>query len=799
MKSGILSMMIMMIVAFGAVARAEIIAGWNFEDQNLTVDVTTPENTDNAITSSSTAAATYSSGVGGSLYAASWTDMASLNVSYVEVPVDTTGYTNIAFIYSARTSNTASKYWKVQYSSTGSAGPFTDAGSVIEQVGTAWTQDNLFDLSAVTALNNNANVVFRVVATDSLGTGSGAWIQADGSGDPASTGTFRIDEVKIQNDATVPPTNTPSGPTNTPSAPTNTPGPPTATPTGPTPTPPPVTAIKINEVYINPPGTDIGCYVELYFPGGSTLSGYSLVGVNGFDGTDYSSIDLSAYSIPADGYFVIAQDSNVPDADLIDANVNFQNGPDSIQLRQGAIVIDAIGYGEFTGGTFFAGEGSPAPAYFTGEASHSRLPDGFDTNDNLVDFQSGQLTAGSANLPGGGGDTPTPGPTETQPTPTPTGPTPTPPPIYNLKINEIHVNPDGADVGCFVEIYMPTGSTVSLDGYYLVGVNGFDGTDYVSIPLTGMIGPGQYFVVAQDNSVPNGSMIDELVNFQNGPDSIQLRAGMATVVDAIGYGTFLPTEFFAGEGTAAPYANPTGNLSLSRLPNGTDTGNNSVDFQNGELTAGVANVAAGGATPTPGPSTPTFTPTRTGTPTNTPVPPTSTPTTPPGSPTYTAIPTNTPTNTPTRTPTMPSTFTPTPTATITNPTHTPTAQPTNTPNACTTLGVTLEMPSAMYEPGDPCWLKAYVCNPNAETYNQVPVFVILEAFGQYFFAPTFTSYDHYTLNVTPGMHVLDPLPMFPWPTGAGSADGLIWYGAMTDQAVTTLFGELDTFTFGWTE
>ncbi len=782
-----LAVLLAAVASIGSV-RADIIAGWDFEDQNLTVDQTTPNNLDNVITTTSTAAVIYSAGAGGSLYAASWSDMANLNLSYIEVPVDTTGYSNIAFIYSARTSNTASKYWKVQYSSTGSAGPFTDAGSIIEQQGTVWTLNNVVDLSAITDLNDNADAVFRIVATDSTGTGSGTWVQADGEGAPASTGTFRIDDVKIQNDVTVPPTSTPAL-TNTPGPPTNTPGPPTATPTGPTPTPPPVTAIKINEIYINPPGTDIGCYVELYFPGGSSLDGYTLVGVNGNDGADYGSISLSGHSIPADGYFVIAQDTNVANADLIDVLANYQNGPDSIQLRQGATVIDAIGYGDFTGGTFFAGEGTAAPAYFTGEQSHSRLPDGFDTNDNVVDFQAGQLTPGSANLPGGGSDTPTPGATATVPTPTPTGPTPTPPPVYNIKINEVHVNPDGADVGCYVELYMPTGTTVSLDGYYLVGVNGFDGIDYQAIPLTGTIGPGQFFVVAQDTSVPNASMIDENVNYQNGPDNIQLRAGMSTVVDAIGYGTFLPTDTFVGEGTPVPYANPTGNLSLSRLPNGTDTENNSVDFQNGELTAGASNVAAGAATPTPGPSTPTFTPTRTATPTFTPLPPTSTPTTPPGSPTYTAVPTNTPTNPPTQSPT--------PTSTSGGPTHTP--APTDTPNTCTELGVTLEMPSHMFHPGDPCYLKAFVCNPSADTYNQVPVFVILEVGSQYFFAPSFTSFDHYTLNVTPGMHELVPLPNFAWPSGVGSADGLTFYGAMTDQAITTLFGELDTWTFGWAE
>ena len=42
-------------------------------------------------------------------------------------------------------------------------------------------------------------------------------------------------------------------------------------------------------------------------------------------------------------------------------NFDFQNGPDSILLVDGEVVLDAIGYGVFAPDEFFAGEGSPAP------------------------------------------------------------------------------------------------------------------------------------------------------------------------------------------------------------------------------------------------------------------------------------------------------------------------------------------------------------------------------------------------------------------------------------------------------
>ncbi|MCD4652947.1 hypothetical protein K8T06_03330 [bacterium] len=221
----------------------------------------------------------------------------------------------------------------------------------------------------------------------------------------------------------------PGDPTPTP---TETPDP-TATPTGPTPTPHPVDEIKINEVFINSPGTDSGTYVELYYPGGISLDGYSLVGVNGNGGADYQVIDLTGQTIPVDGYFVIAQDTDVSNYDMIDTNVNYQNGPDNIQLRAGYTIVDAIGYGSFSS-AIFAGEGTPVPI-ISDTDSYSRIPDGYDTNNNIVDFLAGILTAGFANEEIG---EPTPTPTPGEPTPTPTV-TPT----GGECINDGDVNLDG--------------------------------------------------------------------------------------------------------------------------------------------------------------------------------------------------------------------------------------------------------------------------------------------------------------------------------------------------------------------
>lgn len=126
----------------------------------------------------------------------------------------------------------------------------------------------------------------------------------------------------------------------------------------------------------------------------------------------------------------------------------------------------------------------------------------------------------------------------------------------------------------------------------------------------------------------------------------------------------------------------------------------------------------------------------------------------------------------------------------------PTATPTSGP--CDELGVTIWMPSNDFGPGDPCALEARICNPSSIIYLRVPLFVILDIYGSHYFAPSFSDYDHYVIDeLDTGIHTETVLPQFLWPEGAGSASGILVYGAMTDRNITQLFGEYSIFTFGW--
>jgi len=155
----------------------------------------------------------------------------------------------------------------------------------------------------------------------------------------------------------------------------------------------------INEVLYDDEGSDKSAFVELYGEPGLDLSGFVLTGVNGTNGQDYNTIALEG-SVGGDGYFVVAKAGSaqaiLDAADQLNDSADYQNGPDSIVIRWGGKVVDAVGYGSF-GAAIFAGEGSAAvdvkEAHSLGRDNKST-----DTNDNATDFvQYAIQTPGAVN------------------------------------------------------------------------------------------------------------------------------------------------------------------------------------------------------------------------------------------------------------------------------------------------------------------------------------------------------------------------------------------------------------------
>jgi hypothetical protein len=145
----------------------------------------------------------------------------------------------------------------------------------------------------------------------------------------------------------------------------------------------------LSEVFYDAAGSDNGLgFVELYGEPGTSLTGFTIEGVNGASGAVTDTLTLVGV-IPEDGIFLLADDagdgsSSVAGADLV-LNFDFQNGPDGIVLRENATLVDAIGYGVFGPSEVFAGEGAPAPDVPAGSSLARRFAN-VDTDDNAVDW-----------------------------------------------------------------------------------------------------------------------------------------------------------------------------------------------------------------------------------------------------------------------------------------------------------------------------------------------------------------------------------------------------------------------------
>ncbi|MCP5057523.1 MAG: lamin tail domain-containing protein [bacterium] len=157
----------------------------------------------------------------------------------------------------------------------------------------------------------------------------------------------------------------------------------------------------LSEVYYDASGSDDGfVFVEISGQPGASLTGFSIEGVNGTDGSITGTLLLMG-QLGSDGLFVVGDLASGGGTSVVGAdqllNFDFQNGPDSVVLRDASgNVVDALGYGSFGPGQSFAGEGSAASDPPAG-SSLARHDGWADTDDNAADF--GELavpTPGSA-------------------------------------------------------------------------------------------------------------------------------------------------------------------------------------------------------------------------------------------------------------------------------------------------------------------------------------------------------------------------------------------------------------------
>ncbi|MFQ3633728.1 MAG: endonuclease, partial [Roseiflexus sp.] len=213
---------------YRAAATTTIITQWTFNSP--VPDGSTATGTTDPAIGSGTAAliggvtATFASGdaSGGSTDPATGDDSAWNTTTYapqgtgdrtrgVQFAVSTVGFQNIRFSFDLRHSNTAANTVALLYSTDGGV-TFNEATTFVATAGDAWFNNRSFDFSSIPALNDNPNVVFRVVAA--FAASSSAYAPSNPGSAYGTSGTLRFDMVTVRGEpigsATPTPSPTPS-------------------------------------------------------------------------------------------------------------------------------------------------------------------------------------------------------------------------------------------------------------------------------------------------------------------------------------------------------------------------------------------------------------------------------------------------------------------------------------------------------------------------------------------------------------------------------------------------------------
>ena len=171
----------------------------------------------------------------------------------------------------------------------------------------------------------------------------------------------------------------------------------------------PAAKLVINEFDYDQAGADNAEFVEIVNPNAAAvdLTDYRIEMINGSNGRKYGTYAPPEGSLPAGGYFVIA------DADVIAAlpagtasmplkSGGLQNGPDGIRIVEAGTgrVLDGVHYLDSVPG---AGEGRPAPKDDTAAPASIGRCNGADSDDNGADFAAMIPTPGAANACAGPG------------------------------------------------------------------------------------------------------------------------------------------------------------------------------------------------------------------------------------------------------------------------------------------------------------------------------------------------------------------------------------------------------------
>jgi hypothetical protein len=153
------------------------------------------------------------------------------------------------------------------------------------------------------------------------------------------------------------------------------------------------------------------------------------------------------------------------------------------------------------------------------------------------------------------------------------------------RINEVMTGEPSAATDEFVELYNPCSTAIDLSSWKLVyragtNVNPVSGSDSSTLFAFGagaQIGELKFLVYAGAgfSGSKDGALASSL---KDGDGSVGLRDATGALRDSVAYGSVTAGNAFV-RGSAAPApAVVAGGGSIGRVPDGADTGNNSVDF-----------------------------------------------------------------------------------------------------------------------------------------------------------------------------------------------------------------------------
>lgn len=338
--------------------------------------------------------------------------------------------------------------------------------------------------------------------------------------------------------------------------------------------------LVVNEIDYDQPGSDSGEFLEIKNVSAGTidLSAYTVVLVNGSNGTIYQTVALPAVDLAAGAYYVLCENA----ADVANCNLDIltsiQNGgPDAVAITAGATIIDTVSYeGDTiapyteTTGVGLIDIGSTGFEF----SGISRFEDGVDTDNNAADFSPRCITPGATNTAANSACPP--------------------PPVSGIVVNEVDIDQPGVDTTEFIELLVIGNQNYDLQGHELRLADGTTGTVYQTIPLSGIVAAGTYLTFCADNVLtPNCDVVvPQMGGFiqDAGPAAIAIFDG-ASVVDTLSYGGSSVAPYTEGSGVGLVDDAANADAGLSRFPNGTDSDTNNTDFSARCITPGTDNTS----------------------------------------------------------------------------------------------------------------------------------------------------------------------------------------------------------------